>query len=165
MSGQYISDLGIGPSALVFNSSVFLLGLLLLVGTYFLRCNPDFGTLSALLFLMAVGTMGVGVFTKAYTAIHGGVATMAFFFSGVSAVYSCKVLNKPLAVMSIVLGVATLSALGLFSVGMYTSGSLTSTIEYDSSYYLGLGPGGMERMIVYPALLWLIAFSGHLTTQ
>jgi len=25
-----------------------------------------------------------------------------------------------------------------------------------------IGPGGMERMIVYPALIWLIAFGGYL---
>jgi hypothetical membrane protein len=34
VSANYISDLGVGPSALVFNATVFLLGLLLLVGTY-----------------------------------------------------------------------------------------------------------------------------------
>ncbi len=37
VSDNYISDLGIGPSSIIFNSSVFLLGLLLLIGTYFLR--------------------------------------------------------------------------------------------------------------------------------
>ena len=35
LSGNYVSDLGVGPSSIVFNSSVFLLGLLLAVGTYF----------------------------------------------------------------------------------------------------------------------------------
>jgi hypothetical protein len=45
---------------------------------------------------------------------------------------------------------------------MITSGSLTSDIAYDSDFYMGLGPGGMEHMIVYPALIWLTLFSGHL---
>jgi hypothetical membrane protein len=31
VSDNYISDLGIGPSAVIFNSSVFLLGLLILI--------------------------------------------------------------------------------------------------------------------------------------
>jgi len=165
VSANYISDLGIGPSAVIFNSSVFLLGLLLLVGTYFLRHVSEFKTVNTMLFLMAVGAMGIGVFTKHFRTAHGAVATLAFFFAGLSAVSSFKVLKKPLSVISIVLGVMTLGALALFSGGMIASGSLTSDIAYDSSLYLGLGPGGMEHMILYPALMWLAGFSWHLITQ
>lgn len=67
--------------------------------------------------------------------------------------------------MSIILGMMTLGALAFFSVGMLMSGSLTSDIAYDSDFYLGLGPGGMEHMILYPALTWLAGFSWHLVTQ
>jgi hypothetical membrane protein len=165
VSANYISDLGIGPSALVFNSSAFLLGLLLLVGTYFLRQVSVFKTVNVLLFLMAVGAMGVGVFTKNYRTAHGAVATMAFFFGGLSAISSFRVLKKPLSLMSIVLGAVTLGALALFSCGMITSGSLTGDIAYDSSFYLGLGPGGMEHLIIYPLGMWLAGFSWHLVTQ
>jgi hypothetical protein len=56
----------------------------------------------------------------------------------------------------------TLAALALFSAGVVTSGSLTSTEAFDSGFYMGLGPGGMERMIVYPALVWLTAFNSYL---
>jgi len=59
----------------------------------------------------------------------------------------------------------TLGAQALFYSGMITSGSLTSDIAYDSSFYLGLGPGGMEHMIIYPAGLWLAGFSWYLLTQ
>jgi hypothetical membrane protein len=165
VSDNYISDLGVGPSAIVFNSSAFLLGLLLLAGTYLQRRSPNFKTLNILLLLMAIGAMGVGVFTKDFTLAHGAVSSMAFFFAGLSAIASFKVLQKPLSLISIVLGAMTLTALALFSAGIITSGSLTSNIAYDSSFFLGLGPGGMERMIVYPALMWLAAFSGHLVTK
>ena len=165
LADNYISDLGIGPSAVVFNSSVFLLGLLLLVGTSFLRHSSNFKTVNTLLFLMAIGAMGVGIFTKDFTVAHGAVSSMAFFFAGLSAIASFKVLKKPLSLISIILGAMTLGALVLFSIGMITSGSLTSNIAYDSNFYLGLGPGGMERMIVYPALIWLAGFSWHLATQ
>jgi hypothetical membrane protein len=37
ISKNEISYLGIGPSAMVFNASIFLLGLLMIVGTYFLQ--------------------------------------------------------------------------------------------------------------------------------
>jgi hypothetical membrane protein len=165
VSSNYISDLGVGPSAIVFNSSVFLLGLLLLAGTYFLWYVANFKTLNILLLLMAVGAMGVGVFTKDFTLAHGAVSSAAFFFAGLSAIASFKVLQKPLSLISIVLGAMTLVALALFSGGMVTSGSLTSTTALDSGFYLGLGPGGMERVIVYPALMWLAGFGGHITTQ
>lgn len=165
VSNNYVSDLGIGPSSIVFNSSVFLLGLLLAIGTYFLRGISDLKAVNVLLFLMAIGAMGVGLVTKDFTVAHGAVSSVAFFFSGLSAIASAKVLKKPLSLISIVLGVMTLVALGLFSVGLIASGSYTSNIAYDSNFYLGLGPGGMERMIVYPALLWLAGFSGHLTMK
>jgi hypothetical membrane protein len=162
LSGQYISDLGIGPSSTIFNSSVILLGLLTMVGTYFLRGTSQFKVTRRLLFLMSLATVGVGVFTKEYTVAHGAVSSAAFFFSGLAAIISAKVLEKPFSLISAGLGVMILVTLGLFSVGMFTSGSLTSTVAYDSVFYLGLGPGGMERMVVYSALLWLAGFSGWL---
>ena len=165
MSAYYISDLGIGPSALIFNSSAFLLGLLLLIGTYFLRHVPGFKTVNIMLTLMALGAMGIGIFTKNYRVAHGAVASMAFFFAGLTAITSSKVLKKPLSLIRIILGIMTLAALALFSIGMFTSGSLTSDIAYDSNFYLGLGPGGMEHMIIYPVGMWLAGFSWYLVTQ
>ena len=165
MSGNYVSDLGIGPSAIFFNSSVFLLGLLLVIGTYFLKQISDLKTVNKLLFLMALGAIGVGVVTKEFTLAHGAVSSVAFFFAGLSAIFSARVLKKPLSWISIVLGGITLGALGLFSIGLITSGSYTTNVAYDSIFYLGLGPGGMERMIVYPSLMWLAGFSGHLAMQ
>lgn len=165
VSANYISDLGVGPSALFFNTSVFTLGLLLLAGTYLQRHTPNLKTLNMLLLLMAAGAMGVGIFTKDYTLPHGAAASAAFFFAGLSAITSHKVLPKPLSQASIALGAMTLTALALFSAGMITSDSLTSTTANNSTFYLGLGPGGMERMTIYPALMWLAAFAGHLLTK
>ena len=165
VSANYISDLGVGPSAIIFNASVFTLGLLILAAIYLQRHNPNQKTLNILLLLMAVAAMGVGIFTKDYTLPHGAVSSAAFFFAGLSAIASFKLLPKTLAQISIALGAATLTALALFSAGMLTSGSITSTTTYDSNFYLGLGPGGMERMIIYPTLMWLAAFGGHLITK
>ena len=162
---NYISDLGVGPSAIIFNVSVFLLGLLSLVAVYFLRCVSNFKIVNRLLLLMAVGAMGVGVFTKNFTLAHAAVSSAAFFFGGLSAIASFKVLKKPLSLISVVLGAMTLGALALFSIGLVASGSWTSDVAYDSVFYLGLGPGGMERMIVYPLLVWLTGFAGHLLTE
>jgi hypothetical membrane protein len=165
MHDNYVSDLGIGPSAIIFNASAFLLGLLSLVAVYFLRQISNFKTVNRLLLLMAIGAMGVGVFTKAFTLAHAAMSSAAFFFGGLSAIASFKVLKKPLSLISVVLGAMTLGALALFSIGLVTSGSWTSDVAYDSVFYLGLGPGGMERMIVYPLLIWLAGFAGHLVTE
>jgi len=162
VSDNYISDLGVGPSSLIFNSSIFLLGLLSIIGAYFLPRTIDFRTLTILLVLMAIGAMGAGVFTKDFTTIHGAVSSMAFAFGGLSAIASFKALKKPLSVISLMLGLMTLGALALFAGGLLTSGAYTSIEAPSSDLFLGIGPGGMERMIVYPALIWLIGFSGYL---
>lgn len=109
--------------------------------------------------------MGVGIFTKDCTIAHSAVASTAFLLSGLSAIASAKVVKKPLSLINAGLGAMTIGALALFSIGIVTSGSLTSDIVYDSIFYLGLGPGGIERMIVYPALVWLAGFSGCLAMQ
>jgi len=162
---NYVSDLGIGPSHTIFNLSVFLFGLLSVIGVYFLRHMPGFKTVNILFSLMAIGAMGVGLFTKDFTLVHGAFSSMTFFFAGLSAVASARLVKKPFSMLGIVFGVITLGALGLFSIGIITSGSMTSDIAYDSIFYLGLGPGGMERMIIYPGLMWLAGFSGYLATK
>ncbi len=162
VADNYISDLGVGPSSVVFNSSAFLFGVLSIVGAYFLPRTVDFRVLTVPLILMAIGAMGVGVFTSAFTTIHGAVSLMAFGFGGLSAIASFKVSRSPLSMISVILGAMTLGALALFAGGLVTTGALTSSEPPASEFFLGIGPGGMERMIVYPALIWLTLFSGHL---
>jgi hypothetical membrane protein len=165
VADNYISDLGVGPSSMVFNSSAFLFGLLSIIGAYFLPRTVDFRGLTVLLVLMAIGAMGVGIFTSAFsTTIHGVVSLMAFGFGSLSAIASFKVSKLPLSAISVILGVMTLGALALFAAGLVTTGSLTSSEPPASEFFLGIGPGGMERMIVYPELIWLTLFSGRLIT-
>ena len=42
--------------------------------------------------------------------------------------------------------------------------SLLALILLIGNIYVGLGVGGMERMIVYPILIWMIGFAGFLIT-
>jgi hypothetical membrane protein len=165
VADNYISDLGVGPSSMVFNSCAFLFGLLILIGAYFLPRTLEFRGLTVLLILMAIGAMGVGIFTSAFsTMIHGIMSLAAFGFGSLSAIASFKVSKLPLSAISVILGMMTLGALALFAAGLVTTGSLTSSEPPASEFFLGIGPGGMERMIVYPALIWLTLFSGHLIT-
>ena len=165
LSEYYLSDLGIGPYSQIFNLSAITLGIMLLIGAYLLRQQVALKPLNNLLFLMSFAVMAVGVFTKDFTIAHGIVASTAFFFSALAAFTSAKILKLAPALASLLLGTTTFGALALFSIGMVTSGSLTSTVAYDSVFYLGLGPGGMESMIIIPALIWLALFSVWLITE
>lgn len=158
ISSNYISDLGVGPSSSIFNSSVFLLGLLLIVGTYFLqRAFKEYKVLTLTLILTAIGAMGVGVFTENFGTIHSVVSLIAFLFGGLSAIFSVvssythklKLVKTPFSIIAVILGAMCLGALVLF----------TANID------LGLGVGGMERMIVYPILMWGAGFGGYLIAQ
>jgi hypothetical membrane protein len=146
ISGNYISDLGVGPSSMIFNSSVFLLGLLIIIGAYFLHRAFNSKLLTALLILTAIGAMGVGVFTENSGSIHSAVSFIAFLFGGLSAIFSFKLLKTPFSLLAVILGLMTLGSLVLFA----------------GKIYLGLGSGGMERMVVYPILMWGAGFGGHL---
>lgn len=165
ISSNYISDLGVGPSAIVFNSSVFILGLILLSAVYLQRGNPNFKILNILLAIMAIASMGVGIFTEDFTYLHAPIAFVAFVFGGLFAIASAKIVKKPFSLISIILGVMTLTALALYAVGIVTSGSVNTTEPLDSIYYLGLGAGGMERMIIYPSFMWLTAFGGYIVAK
>lgn len=148
VSNNYISDLGKldEPSAPIFNASVFLLGLTVVAGAYFLRQTIKNRIFLCLLILCGVGAMGVGIFPEDFGLIHFVVSLIAFLFGALSAVASYRFQKAPLSYFAVVLGVISLVALILFGQGVY----------------LGLGKGGMERMIAYPILLWAIGFGGYL---
>ncbi len=156
VSLNYISDLGatckngtctiVEPSSIIFNTTVALLGGLAIVGSYFLFRSTRQTTLAVLLILAGIGGVGVGLFPETTGIAHVIVSFIVFFFGGVSAIASYKVQEVPMNYLSILLGAITLATLGLFTTGNYA----------------GLGPGGMERMIAYPALLWAVGFGAHL---
>lgn len=159
IANDTISALGGGPAALVFNTSVILLGLLVLGGAYFIRNVFQSLVVTILLALTGIGAIGVGVFPvggevfplggvfpSVPAAVHSVFSLIAFLFGGVSAIYVARFLGTPLLHLSIILG-----AIGLVALGLFVTGN-----------YLGLGIGGMERMIVLPVLAWGIALGGYL---
>lgn len=158
VSNNYISDLGVGPSSIIFNSSVFLLGLLLIAGTYFFqRTFREYKVLVLMLILTSIGALGVGVFTEDFGVAHIVASLIVFLFGGLSAIFSVicsrvhkfRLLKMPFSVVSVLLGMMCLGALLLFA------------LRID----LNLGMGGMERMIAYPALIWGVGFGGYLLAR
>lgn len=146
ISENWISDLGVGPSALIFNSSIFLLGVLGVAATYFIQRATDSRVLPILFAIASVGAMGVGLFTEDVLILHGIFSLITFIFSGLSAIISYKMQKPPLSYLSVALG-----AFALLAIVLTFSGT-----------YLGIGKGGMERMIAYPVLLWVVVFGGYL---
>jgi len=96
--------------------------------------------------LTGAGAVGVGLFPETTGAPHQICALIAFFFGAVSAIISYRITRRPLSYFSVVLGVIALAALAL----------------YFSHYDLGIGRGGMERMIAYPSLVWVLGFGGFM---
>ncbi len=145
-SKNYISDLGVGPSGLLFNSSVFLLGVLTLCSAYFIQKAFNSKLFSLLLAISAIGAIGVGLFTEDAGALHTVFSLIVFLFGGLSAIASIKLQKPPFSYLSVALGLTSLAALFLFASGIYFS----------------LEKGGMERLIAYPALLFSVSFGGYL---
>lgn len=154
IADNYVSDLGVGPPSMIINSSIFLGGLLLIIGAHFLHRAFNFTMLTVTFVLTAIGEMGVGIFTKDAGIIHSIAALIFFLFSGLSAIFAVicsyrhefKLMKMPFSAISIVLGLTTLGGLVLF-VG---------------KIHFGLGAGGMQRMVLYPILMWLAGFGGYL---
>ena len=154
ISENYVSDLGVGSSSMIFNSSVFLMGLLLISGAYFLHRAFGFTMLTVTFVLTAIGAMGVGIFTLDAGIIHSVTALIFLLFSGLSAIFAVvcsyvhgfKLMKMPFSALAVILGLTELGGFVLF-VG---------------KIYFGLGVGGMQRMVLYPVLIWLVGFGGYL---
>jgi hypothetical protein len=70
----------------------------------------------------------------------------------VVAILSYKFAKSPFSYVSVILGAMSLLVLVLSLLGEHVS----------SSFVLGLGRGGVERLIVYPLWLWTLGLGAYL---
>ncbi|MFA4861025.1 DUF998 domain-containing protein [Methanoregula sp.] len=143
---QAISDLGVGPTAPIFNASIAIFGLLLMAGVLLLSRDGMDKTFSGLLALTGTGALCVGLFPETAGTSHLIAAVTVFLFGGITAMYSVKIFSAPWGWISFALGAVSLAALILLA----------------GNIYLGLGFGGMERMAAYPLVLWALGTGGFL---
>jgi hypothetical membrane protein len=151
-SQNYISDLGVGPtpSRWIFTVAIILFGLMALVTAALLRQKSRKSMIWLLLASSGVGAIGVGVFNEDYVPeVHAFFALLAFLFGNLAVIYSSKMVRSPLSYLFILLGLIGLLALILFG----------------GNTYLGLGAGGMERMIFYPAMFWALGFGAYMLAE
>ncbi|OPX61471.1 MAG: hypothetical protein A4E30_00880 [Methanomassiliicoccales archaeon PtaB.Bin215] len=154
MHDNAISDLGtIAESELLFNASLFLIGLLNFAAGYVLyKAIGDRKVLIAFA-LGGIGAMGAGLIPLDHpSGVHGLFALFAFVFINVEAMIAGRLAKFPLNRISLLLGI-----LGIIFVPvmiMVDSGSLDVTGS--------IGHGGVERMIAFPCLIWMLVFGGYL---
>jgi len=154
-----ISDLGgtrppdsiiLQPSATVFDVSMIVIGLLVLIASLFV--HRAFGRRSVTLPIAILGAaaLGVGVFPGNTGTPHAICAMVTFVSGGIAAISAAQVATAPFRYLSALLGAVSLLTLA------------TYVILGDQSPMAGLGIGGLERWIVYPVVLWVTAFGGYL---
>jgi len=103
VSENCISDLGVGSNSLIFNSSVFLLGLFLITSAYLTQRAFGFSLLSAILIITGVGAMGVGVFPETVATAHYLASLIVFLFGALSTILSYRFVKPPFSYFAVLL--------------------------------------------------------------
>ena len=155
---HYVSSLGVGITALFYNLSLVLLGVTIVAGTYLIQRAFGSRLFFVLFTVTGLATMGVGLFPENVRPMHGIVTPIALLFGGLSAIASYKLQKPPLSYASVVLGALSLVASVLFYPYLGLPRESVTT-------YLGLGKGTMERIVIYPILLWTIGFGSHMISS
>jgi hypothetical membrane protein len=174
LTQNYISDLGAvhcgtfashnvcSPLHEVFNGSIILLGLLLILGVLLLptafpnRSSRRVGL--GLLVVAGIGAIGVGLSPEDYNlTVHSISALLSFVGGGLALIVLGFAMFRDTRwdgyrAFSILSGLVALVALGLFLGGAYHWGGIWSD----------WGVGGIERLVVAPVLLWALVAGIHL---
>jgi hypothetical membrane protein len=143
------------PAHAWMNASFVLLGVTIILGsalivpTFVRRQATRVGF--ALFALGGLGVVLVGVFPEnTVSALHGFGATLPFLVGNVALVVLGWSLKVPgwLRLFTAISGTVALLAL----------------VVYTSGHTLGLGEGGIERVVAYPQTVWQIALGTYLLT-
>jgi hypothetical membrane protein len=140
------------PAATIFDSTMIITGLMLLVGAFFLHKVYPKHLVGYTMGFMGMGTFGVGIFPAFHQYAHPITAFVAFFAGGLSALVSSRLISYPFSWVAVVLGTVSLFVLLLGVVFPQTIVPL-------------LGIGGTERWVFYPIALWLTGFGGFLMSK
>lgn len=159
---QDISDLGSTlpsdpvihqPSATIFNATMIVTGLLVLVAAVSLHRRRMSRLLTVPFLVLGAGIVGVGLFPGYVMPWHAIAAMLAFTSGGIAVVLSSRVVRRPFSWLCLLLG--TVSLLTLASAIVFDISGIENPLA-------PLGSGGIERWVVYPLLLWIPAFGGYL---
>lgn len=160
-----ISDLAAfgKPTTAIEGAAILGVGVCWTAGAYLLYRRTGRGGLLALNLLPGIGFLLAGFSPEnVNNSVHSLGALLAFTFGAAVAIHSYRVIRTPLRYFSAALGGLSLFATCTIFFGyriVGPCGACSYSVALDK---LGLGLGGWEAMIVYPLLVWLMGFGGHL---
>ena len=147
---HYVSTLGVGTTSIIYNISIILFGLSVVICSTILYYSHEMKLFTLFLFLSGVFVIGVGLFPENVRPIHGYVTPLAFIFGTATAMISYKVLNPPLSYISLIIGLIVLVVLIVFFPYFGLPAESTTS-------FLGLEKGTMERIVIYPLMFWMMS--------
>jgi len=153
VQGGAISDLGVvGQTALLFNGALLAVGLLNIVSGYLLYRSLGHVWTFTVFLLAGLGAIGAGLVPLNTSDLHGIFAVVAFVFFNVEALSAATLVGGPMRWISVIAGLVGLAFVVIMVIGDAGNPAVFGPI----------GHGGAERMIVYPSMLWMMAFGGYL---
>lgn len=147
-----ISDLGvIAETALLFNAALLLVGLLNLLGAYYAYRLERGRLLLGVCGIASIGAVGASLLPLSTGGWHGLFALLAFVFFNLEIIgQAMRTDNAALRWTGLVL-----ATIGLVHVVVMAVGDAGSSLVFGP-----IGHGGVERLIVYPPMLWLMVYGG-----
>jgi hypothetical membrane protein len=138
------------PSAAIFDLTLLVTGAMILAGAWFAYRALRRKAVLVPTALLGIGTLGVGAFPLTHPTPHTLFTFTAFLAGGIAVVVASRVAPAPFRHLWAALGTVALAAtaLGVFFL--------------EWAPVAELGEGGIERWIVYPIVLWLVAFGSYL---
>jgi len=155
-SMHYVSTLGTGKTALIYNSSTILLGISVFLSSLLIRRFNSSRVFFVLFLITGLATIGVGVFPEDSRPMHGIVTPIALGFCAMAAVFSYKIHEKPASYFSVILGLVSLIS------GLSFIPYLGLPVE-SRTMYMGLFKGTLERIVIYTNLLWVLILASQLS--
>ena len=139
------------PSAGLFNAAMMGLGGAIIASGLLLQLSyrKKYFTFFAVVFGAACTL--VGVFPPDTGAIHDTIALVAFIFGPLTAIAAYQMERGLLRYLSVAIGLGALVPVTMHLV-----------LGDASPIRALMGPGGEERLIVYPLLVWVTGFGGYL---
>jgi len=151
---QFMSDLGnwslAGNYAAIYNMSIVFAGVIGIVSAYFIQRVFRNRLFTSLLVVGDVCYVMVGVVSMDVSLpVHGVFGLVGLVFGLAAMIMSYRFVKSPLSYAPLILGGVTILAI----------------VFQASGFYLGLGLGGIERLEMYPSLLWSLGFGAYLVGE
>ncbi len=145
----------IEETAPLFNGSLIMVGLLNALAASLEYLRNHRGGILGISLLASVGAIGAGLVPLDGGGLHGLFALLAFVAFNLQAIATGRIVSHPMKAVSFAAG-----AIGLLFVVLMAIGDAGNEAAFGA-----IGHGGAERMIVYPVMLWMLAFGGYLMAK